>query len=135
MKLKSILTAFLLVFFASVSFAQSEEEEAQLFGSTRGFKSQMVNIGKLETVPVCREVFIENKSAVAIEFSSFELPAGVSAMPKSKQVAAGEKGSVLLTVYPEIAGNVSKKTIIVRTTKVGDSDSKPIEYKLQLICE
>lgn len=136
MKLKNIaLTALMLVAFSGASFAQSEEEEAQLFGSTRGSKFQIVEMGKLESVPVCKEITIENKTSNTLEFSSIELPAGVNAMPKSKQIAAGEKSVVLLTVYPEIAGNVSKKTVVIRAKKQGDSEGKPVEYKFQLKSE
>jgi hypothetical protein len=120
MKLNKILTltaAFLL--FSIIGFAQVEQEEAPMFGTTRTFTlnpALLHNFGEISGTIQSFQFKIKNTGKTILTIKDITIPEKIGVTVLSKTIQPGEDGVIIATVDPTILkpGQFSEK-IIVRT--------------------
>jgi hypothetical protein len=137
--MKKIFTILSVMLLLSVNcMAQSEEEEANLFGLTRsttGSSALSVDFGKIEKAVVERTVTIENKENATMKITGFAVPAGVSAMSLQKSIEEFGKGRVKIIVDPNYSGAVNGEEIVINVSyfdrKGNQSKNAQLTYKIK----
>jgi len=135
-KIFAILGVLLLM--SMNCMAQSEEEEANLFGLTRSASSDnalSVDFGKLESKIVERIVTIENKENATMKITGFAVPAGVSAMSLQKGIEEFGKGKVKIIIDPNYSGAVNGEEIVINVSyfdrRGNQSKNAQLTYKIR----
>jgi len=137
--MKRFLTIFGVMLLLSVNcMAQSEEEEANLFGLTRSTSPSnalSIDFGKMEDKIVERIVTIENKENSTMKITGFAVPAGVSAMSLQKSIEEFGKGKVKITIDPNYSGAVSGEEIVINVSyfdrRGNQSKNAQLTYKIK----
>ena len=136
--MKKIFTILGVMLLLSMNcMAQSEEEEANLFGLTRstGDNALSVDFGKLESKVVERIVIIENKENATMKITGFAVPAGVSAMSLQKGIEEFGKGKVKIVIDPNYSGAVNGEEIVINVSyfdrRGNQSKNAQLTYKIR----
>ncbi|MBQ3688919.1 MAG: hypothetical protein II937_03535 [Bacteroidales bacterium] len=135
--MKKIFTILSVMLLLSINcMAQSEEEEAQLFGLTRSTGNDIsVNFGKIGTQVVEKVVVIDNKENATMKITGFILPTGVAAMSLQKSIEDFGKGKVKIIIDPAYAGNVKDEQITVNVSffdrNGNQKKNSQLTYKIQ----
>ncbi|MBQ3690978.1 MAG: hypothetical protein II937_14110 [Bacteroidales bacterium] len=154
MKNKFITTLLLVVLLAGKNYAQSEEEETQIYGHSRGLSQTVASVDKVRSVSDSGEtktvfdskafsvqnqkVAVKNEHQERLEFVSFEAPAGITAIPEKRILASGEEINIRLSFFPGLSSiadsgkNVTAKAVILdANNQVVDS----LDIKIELTIE
>lgn len=131
---KTLFVALVITLIAGQSFGQGwiEEEDLQVFGNTRALsaKSEFVKFSKAATTATKQELKINNTTSSRLEIVGFEVPAGVTVMPKSRIIEGNSESTITVTLFPEIAGSSVEYQVIKIKTKEMDSDSDKVNEKV-----
>jgi len=121
--MKKILTLVCAIVLMSFNcMAQSEEEEAQLFGYTRKVSLTSANVlgvidfGKLDKNIVERTLTIDNDKNHTMKITGFILPTGVSAMSLQKNIEEFGKGKVKIAIDPNYVDAVNGENLIINVS-------------------
>ena len=115
-KIFAILGVMLM--FSINCMAQGEEEEANMFGLTRGgiTKAKTIDFGKLSSTAKEETLFIKNSENLTMRITGFVLPTGVGAMALQESIEDFSSGKVKITVDPTFAKNVNGKDVIINVS-------------------
>jgi len=118
MKFKHFFTLAVAIFaFTFAGYSQVEQEEAPMFGKTRGFgnPSMMHNFGAVAGDVKTFEFKIKNLGTTPMKIVDVQIPEQVGVTIMSKTIKPGANGQIIVTVNPEItdAGKFSKKIIVL----------------------
>ncbi|MEA3450554.1 MAG: hypothetical protein U9Q83_01475 [Bacteroidota bacterium] len=102
MKKLALLLAFLIPL-SLVTFAQIDDDGAQLFGSSRNLTAYNVyDFGPIENDVVQHQFIIKNTSLNSITVASFEAPEGVNVVLIDKIINPKTVGKFIITVNKDL---------------------------------
>jgi hypothetical protein len=132
-KFLALITILLTVSF--VAFAQNEDEEAQLFGSTRPVPSpNEYNFGQI-TDKAQHQFVIRNKNVISMTIISVEAPEGVSVTLLDKEIEPQSVGSFLVSIDKnnyKVRGDFDEKIILtVELNNALGKEIKKYEYRIK----
>lgn len=140
MKIRNLFLLFVLLAAFSISgFAQVEEEESQVFGTTRTLAKPGINVhdfGMIKNKVLTHKFEITNKGNTPMEIAKFNIPEGFGVILIDKVIEKKSKGAFIITVNPDyIKGKGEIKQEFMVTTKqmtpTGEKITKEITYLLK----
>ncbi|MEA2041394.1 MAG: DUF1573 domain-containing protein [Bacteroidota bacterium] len=136
MKLKNLITLSFAIFALTVfSFAQEEQAEAPMFGTTRSFSHAAVhNFKTVSGDAVSYQFTIENKGKTNLKIMDIKIPEKVGVTIVESTIKPGKQGIILATIDPTIAAKGKLKETIVVTTEQkepGVITTKKIKFQVE----
>ncbi len=133
---KIIVLITLLLSFGIFAVAQIDDEEAQLFGSTRPVPSpNEYDFGQITDQVVQHQFVIKNKNVIPMTIVGVEAPEGVSVTLLDKVIEAQSVGSFLVSIDKnnyKVRGDFDEKIIITAEfDKDAGMPQKKFEYRIK----
>jgi len=126
---KHLITAVLFLLVLN-GFSQVEQEEAPMFGTTRGSAFEY-NFETVTGVSKSYTFYFENKGNSVMKVTSVTIPEQIGITMVEKEIKPGGKLAIIATVDPTIAnpGNFKKEIkISIKQDEPGISTTRDITY-------